>query len=66
VKKIAQIVAQHIFCQHEFSITFSVIKAAQFLASYKNFKTLPIVNSRPTDENSPNLVTLGLSAHKKV
>jgi hypothetical protein len=54
----AQNVAQRIFCQNEYT-TFNAEKSSpKLLSLFVISLKLPKVNSHPTGETSPNLVTL--------
>jgi hypothetical protein len=58
LRKVAQTIAQSIFCENQ-NINFTVEKSSPIIcATSVIFTKLPKVNSHPIGENSPNHVTL--------
>jgi hypothetical protein len=57
-EKVAQNVAQSIFCENYYK-TFTVEKVSQLFGLLQSFsQNVPKENSHPRGENSPNMVTL--------
>jgi hypothetical protein len=62
-EKIAQNLAQTIFCQNYLIPNFCHVKKKGYFYIFS--KKLPLVNNRPKGENSSNLVTLIRERNKK-